>query len=1065
MAGKICFKTIKKRLIALLTIVMLLCFSMFGLIACGQSESKDYNDDSYSYTVEDDALIKNQNFSYLPDYKDADADDYPLTSPTGWSKSTDNASASNINSGTVSVTEDDWKTLLGNLYDNTTFLNYLKDEYNFQVIDVKEYLNAEEPDNVSSSDIKNYVIEHLLLGNDFLGRTDCGGNFAYPKTHKDSTDNFVYMLNNYMSTVRKTGTAQKVTSSSTVTLEANKIYKLSVWVKVLYVASNNPDGDFGATIRLSNNFNGVSQAEYRVTNIKNNVTDTDNNDWNQYSIYIKTDKDVSGSFTLSLGLGLGLKNSNSTYYTEGTVLFDDITVTEETSVPSDVVNANMVYGSSENIDLKVNDTGTLNYSYDMAISNSIGTTSNNVTFSHELTKSNIKDGSGNYITSEYFDNTSSIDFSEPDADGIRTLTLNKSSATINVTSSDFVLSNAGHTQYAAITFYVKSNLNKLSSTSITIDVYDILAGKTVKRAAVATLTPEDGEWTKCTILVKNNFEGIERKFSLAIVVGPNDLSSVSYSSDFANGSVCFKDFSYVIKDIDKDSYVTAEYEDGSDNPEYKLLSMFEKSASATTALYAGYEEDYTDPSGNSTSYNISSSPSGIGEITSNPASAKDYEGIVADHVYVKETSVNDSLETSINDRIGNGTAKGNAGLINTKYISSYTNSAAITAALAGAYTDDIQPLMIYNKVADSYGFIGTTKNISSDSYAMVTTNIRVVGDAVAYVYLVDTDSKEKNVLDFATFEVNTDIVDGIAVGTKINAEDNKLYLKVDSSMMDADGWVTLTFCVATGEDAINFRFEVWNGGRDGSEANKSEGFVFVKNINITTYDAFSLPERWADAFSSSSSILFNVSRDDLKLIAYQRELNEDEIEYNKQYPDSAISYQPNYVWASNSKFILASLNSIDPVYNNPFDDIEDSTDEAGSGCTAETDPSTFWLSFSSILLGVVLILAIIALFIKNIRRRRSYNAADDKGNFKIQSKAKTHKNNMKRIERQAEANTDEETKETDIEETSSENDFNEEPEEIISDEVKEEVKPEDQDLDSYVYGEVQDFGENEKNDN
>ena len=126
---------------------------------------------------------------------------------------------------------------------------------------------------------------------------------------------------------------------------------------------------------------------------------------------------------------------------------------------------------------------------------------------------------------------------------------------------------------------------------------------------------------------------------------------------------------------------------------------------------------------------------------------------------------------------------------------------------------------------------------------------------------------------------------------------------------------------------------------------------------------------------------------------------------------------------------------------------EDETEE--SGCTAQTDPSSFWLSFSSILLGVVLVLAILMLFIKNYRRRRKANASDAKSHFTVTSRTRNVKS--------AKAQNKEELPV-------------EEPEEIFEEafeddnaEVSEETQETEQTLDDYVYGNVQDFGETETN--
>ena len=234
--------------------------------------------------------------------------------------------------------------------------------------------------------------------------------------------------------------------------------------------------------------------------------------------------------------------------------------------------------------------------------------------------------------------------------------------------------------------------------------------------------------------------------------------------------------------------------------------------------------------------------------------------------------------------------------------------------------------------------------------------------------------------------------------------------------------------------------------------------MFIKDIQTTS--TFTEPERIEDAFSVSGNPLFDekvssFTTDDSKLIAYQRELTDLEEQFNKEHPDSAVSYLPKYVWAKNYKTVYAIYDAIEPTEVNPYDSIEDETNE--SGCTSTTDPSTFWLSFSSILLGVILVIAIIALFVKNYRRRHKVSKDDAKSHYKITSRAAIAKKakNLASKEEEREVEIEEPVVETQTE----------------AGVVDDQVKPEEQDLDSYVYGDVQDFGndseiseENESND-
>ena len=111
--------------------------------------------------------------------------------------------------------------------------------------------------------------------------------------------------------------------------------------------------------------------------------------------------------------------------------------------------------------------------------------------------------------------------------------------------------------------------------------------------------------------------------------------------------------------------------------------------------------------------------------------------------------------------------------------------------------------MIYNNVANHYGYIGKTNTIPSSDYAKVSVELKVAGDANAYVYLVDVENNMKDVL---TFNYPTD------------NSTYELMHKITDDMMSDNGWVEVEFYLATGAKSRNFRVEVWNGGRDGETA-------------------------------------------------------------------------------------------------------------------------------------------------------------------------------------------------------------------------------------------------------
>jgi hypothetical protein len=264
--------------------------------------------------------------------------------------------------------------------------------------------------------------------------------------------------------------------------------------------------------------------------------------------------------------------------------------------------------------------------------------------------------------------------------------------------------------------------------------------------------------------------------------------------------------------------------------------------------------------------------------------------------------------------------------------------------------------------------------------------------------------------------------------------------------------------MGTGNVAKKLRVEVWNGSRD-DETQTSSGYVFVKSVDVATSSAFAEPENFNQAFIYDETInnpLATAGEASFTTapLLYKRELTAIEKKFNAEQTNAAnkISYAPKIVWAQNDTLIYAIYNNLQVTEVNPYDSVIDDDTPVASGCTAETDPSTFWLSFSSILLVVALFVSIVMLFIKNIRIRRKARKNDAKSHYTVKSRIR----NDKKIEKETVV---EEKAQDKIEEI-------EQVEEIESEEVTEEISEEEtaeQTEESYVYGEVQDFGETEEN--
>lgn len=949
------FKTLSSKILLALALISCVLSLVFCVVACGEDSNPNstYKEPTVSFTEEDDGEISNPTFSY--GLKNLSTVNYPITSTTGWSKTTDNlAISSNINSGIVNV--NDWDKVIEELNKDTDFSDYLK-----------KY----DKDKDTATDL-----------------------FENPGKPSSAKDGYVYMLNNYRSKkFLGFGTAQKVTSSKTVNIKKDTIGKISLWIKTDNILGANNYGK-GANIRLTNSYNSTAQANFEIRNIIAN-------DWTQYTIYVKGDSTYNTSFTLVVGLGYGNGAAeNEQYYSEGTVYFDEVVYEEVDSIPTVDDQKTMVYASKNALTVDDNSTyQNKSFLYDMSIPvvNSKFNDVNDPDY-YFFTKSNT--GATGNVSSE---STANATFTDSTKSAIK-VDINKASYTIKLDNEGAFFSlDAG--KFTVISFDVLNELSKFGNSIVSIDVFEKLGndGEEVKRASVATFTTPSDTATRCNLFVKNNFTQGTRLFYVNIIVGPVNVATTTNVHEYATGSVTLSNLSIVSGDI---------LQSGDEG--YELYSLQTTSPTATVALYSGYASDYVKPA--DTTYNFEVAPGNVGTIVAGPSAVKGYSGITPDHAYIK----GDSTNTAVNDRV-DGDANGSyAGVINTKYTYSQLGD------LSALGNEDKQFLMIYNKVADRYGFIGESNSVTGSDFAKVTVRLKVVGDdAKAFIYLVDTKKIEKEVITFSNFN-------------NVDGSNLKFMLKVDQSMMDADGFATVNFYLGTGKTARDFRVEVWNGERDANGVS-SIGYVFVESITVTTTAGFSEPTRKDDTFSVAGNPLFDeglgeFNKEGCNLYEYTRKLTATEKEFNEEYPLKKVKYSSTYVWANSQKMVYGIFNTIDPVDNDPYATIDEEED---GGCVGQTDPSSFWLGFSSIILGVVLVAAIVVLFTKKIIERRKANRNDAKAHYNVSSRASVLKQiKKKKTEKVEEIVEDEQSVVDEVEQESP------------ATEIKEET------LDEYVYGEV-----------
>lgn len=797
--------------------------------------------------------------------------------------------------------------------------------------------------------------------------------FVNPSVHEGAEGSKIYMLNNYNRDNVGKGTAQKLTASTTHTLSAGSYGKFSVWVKTGDLISTNANAPY-ANIRVSSTVAGVTQDEFAVDKILSD-------EWTNYQIYVKANDFADTTVKLVLGLGYGNGDTTLTKdFVEGTVYFDDASFEE-------VEESEFVSASATKIELKSSNSSE-------KISNQATKTAYYVDYTSENYFTSI--ASFDAVTGKTISNSGEskipADASQSltKADDGFTVNQTKNSTTTVVKSDSFVVAPK---YYTMINFNLDMEYNKLQRTGVTVWLHDVdpANAENVKNQKVLDNVMLE-EATDYTIVVKNNFVTGDRTFYLSFVYGPTDVLTTDDATLYVTGK-------YTVSNM---TLQTGSYENN-DDVIYSLVSKTENVNSFS--VYAGSSTDYVEEN-NSDIYTFSVAASDKGTIETKPAVVANY------------TSVNDYANVSVKNE--------NAGLINSNYLSAYGQ--AVSDALDHSGSDSVQPLMIYNESNTSFGYYrNNTSSITTNSSATVSAKVRVVGDAVAYVYLIDT-TRGDNYLQ--------PVKQTFKVGDKEYS--NELFIRVTADMMESDGWVTVKFFVEAGKTTINYRIELWNGERttEGQTAQGSKGYVFFNDVEVG--DSFVTSEVISSAKAGTLVGFEDVMLENDEIVNYKQQLNENEIKWNEEYPDEQISYSQTAAWAQDKsgKLVIASFIAIDPIENDPYaseeDDDHDHEEETSTGCNS-ADAGTVALSISSIIIALAIIAAVIAIIVKAIVRKRKVNKSDAKSHYKVTSRNKTNK----AIREKAEAKRLEELEKVD-----------------------EEVEEEPEETTEYTYGEVlEDFGD------
>lgn len=221
---------------------------------------------------------------------------------------------------------------------------------------------------------------------------------------------------------------------------------------------------------------------------------------------------------------------------------------------------------------------------------------------------------------------------------------------------------------------------------------------------------------------------------------------------------------------------------------------------------------------------------------------------------------------------------------------------------------------------------------------------------------------------------------------------------VNNDATNATDWITVAFYVHTGNEAKDYRLEVWAGDRDGKSKIPANGYVFFdrySSASISNYDTL-LKEAVADleeehALDENGNLPSSVAQyytftfyDSANYLRY--DVNEDVDEVGNlyaSYDQSAYSEEIIYLEYDDEdtlrRFINYAASDVTVEADDPAADDDKDEDKEDKEPISTGD---ILLIVSSALLGIVLIFVVAMLLVRHFtgKRRRSpkANAAQDK---------------------------------------------------------------------------------------
>lgn len=878
-----------------------LCLSTALSVACDDNDSSPSNPSNSSSSVEDttptDAqTLKNGDFEFSTFKKEAK--DFPVGTSINWIRSNDSivssAVSSSYSSGIIDTKTED--------YDAIKESKKLPKDNPGTPFDVMT-----DEEKAEFADLENYEAN---------------------EDGKPANGTKILMIHNEVKNADIKGTAQKFTSSTSLSLGRHEVAKLSIWVKTVDLESSfyTDTKDFGAYIAIQNTIGSVSKAPAVIKNINTN------GEWVKYTIYLQPSDFATSSFKVVLGLGFGSKELKDEYV-QGYAFFDNASFELVDSIPDcsddntfnlyNYANANGEYEDNSNLTkvqglvtkaegenyasrvFKINHARTVTDENKKSLALNGGTSKPNhgeATFAHGTIADVLKaihgenheekaPVSGNALYVNHGDNYASTSY----------------------VTAEFTAKANTITKYS---FWVKAETKHPTQKGLTITLNDLGTGSveaidTVIASSITTNDYEDENnynWIEYVLYVSNTLDDEDRTFTLTFDFGTTDKNLTDDIYSLTQGyAIITEPTGYVISEEDY-SKVDSSY-------------SYTAKASLTADLPNGIEdtEDAKD------SYNFT--------YGANDAEAIK-EGKVATNINSYRGIVGGSNMVGGQNENAYSHEKVTAGLVNSEFYAGLGSLSKI------GENKHLQPLMIKTEEgAPSFGFVHTGSSLSLASTLTVTVKVFVEGDAEAYIYLASTDALEQfSVLGHSALE-------------------KELAIKVTAADMPANGdWLTVTLALTAGENSIPYRVELWNGARNSTE-NAKVGTVYFDQV--TTNTSNSLDDLVNIEFVDETATETSYTQKDTvtTTITIDEDGNETREEHVQHYEPKVAVYE--YAHAILIDLTTLDVTSEKEIINDLRTEVDSSTSEEASDSLDEPSSFNWALQLTSIIIAAVLIVLLL----------------------------------------------------------------------------------------------------------